>query len=229
MAMNKVWTIAGTSVLACALGLSPAWADPDKGPGGHGSGYEKSRGDGYGRGGHGEGYGRGSHGMGAGMMEMMLHGGAGHLIRHLLKHEKDIGLNAEQVTKLKDMQLTLDKTRIKMEADIQITERELKALVEDEKSDLGAIESKIKQSQETQVGLRMTSIKTRRDVLALLTPEQRTKEQAEHDRVMQQHKSMGSERGVGSGKGQANPHQGMAPANPHQANPQGDKGEKKTP
>ena len=29
----------------------------------------------------------------------------------------------------------------------------------------------------------MTSIKTRRDVLALLTPEQRTKEQAEHEKV----------------------------------------------
>ena len=102
-----------------------------------------------GKSGHGDGYGRGGHRMGGGMMEMMMHGGAGHLIRHLLKHEKDIGLNAEQVTKLKDMQLNLDRTRIKMEADIQVAERELKALIEDEKSDMGAMEAKLKQKSRT--------------------------------------------------------------------------------
>ena len=207
--------VAGTSLLACTLMLSPAWADPDKGYGGHGEGYG-------GKSGHGDGYGRGGHSMGGGMMEMMMHGGAGHLIRHLLKHEKDIGLNPDQVAKLKETQLNLDRTRIKMEADIQVAERELKALIEDEKSDMGAMEAKLKQSEDIQVGLRMTSIKTRRDVLALLTPEQRAKEQAEHEKVMQQHKSMGSERGMGSGRGQGNPH-GMAPANPHQSNPHGEK------
>ena len=31
--------VAGTSLLACTLMLSPAWADPDKGYGGHGEGY----------------------------------------------------------------------------------------------------------------------------------------------------------------------------------------------
>lgn len=207
MAMNKVVMMAGASLLSCALAVAPAWADPDKSYGGHG---DKNYG------GHGDGYGRGGHGMGAAMMEMMMHGGTGHLIRHLLKHEKDIGLSADQVTKLKEMQLNMDKTRIKMEADIQVAERELKALIDNEKSDLGAIESKLKQSQETQIGLRLASIKARREVLALLTPEQRTKQQAEHDKAMQQHKSMGSERGMGSGKGQGNPH-GGAPTNPHQS------------
>ena len=42
----------------------------------------------------------------------------------------------------------------------------------------------------------MTSIKTRRDVLALLTPEQRAKEKAEHEKMMQ-HKEGG--KGHGSG------------------------------
>ena len=207
MAMNKVVMMAGASLLSCALAVAPAWADPDRSYGGH---VDKSYG------GHGDGYGRGGHGMGAAMMEMMMHGGTGHLIRHLLKHEKDIGLSADQVTKLKEMQLNMDKTRIKMEADIQVAERELKALIDDEKSDLGAIESKLKQSQQTQIGLRLASIKARREVLALLTPEQRTKQQAEHDKAMQQHQSMGSERGMGSGKGHGNPH-GAAPANPHQS------------
>lgn len=224
MAMKKVLTMAGTSLLACTLAVAPAWADPDRSYGGHGDKSYSGHGDGYGKSGHGDGYGKSSHGMGGSMMGMMMHGGTSHLIRHLLRHDKDIGLSADQVSKLKDLQLNMDKTRIKMEADIQVAERELKALIEDEKSDMGAIEAKLKQSQEAQVGLRMASIKARRDVLALLTPDQRSKQEAdEHDRAMQQHKSSGSERGMGSGKGHGNPHQGMAPANPHKSNPHGEK------
>ncbi len=186
--------MAGTFMLA--LGTAGVWANE---PGyGHGGGQ-----DGYGGRGHGS---MGSHGMG------MMHSSTGHLIRHLLKHEKDIGLTAEQVTKLKDIQLNLDKTRIKMEADIQVAERELKSLTDEEKSDLGPIEAKLKQSEDLQVALRMTSIKTRREVLALLTPEQRAKEKAEHEKVMQQHKEGGSR---GHGSGSANPHSGAVQGNPH--------------
>lgn len=189
---KTISTLGIAAAFALTLGLSPAWAS--------GAGYGK---DGHSGGGHG---GMGRHGMG------MMHSSAGHLIRHLMKHEKGIGLTADQVAKLKEIQLNLDKARIKAEADIQIAEREVKALVDDEKSDLGAVEAKIKQSQDLQVGLRMTSIKTRREVLGLLTPEQRAKEKAEHDKVMQEHK--GSAKGHGSphGSGKANPHGG----NPHQ-------------
>ncbi len=161
---------------------------------------------GYGKEGHARGGGHsamGGHGMG------MMHSSTGHLIRHLLKHEKDIGLTGDQVTKLKEMQLNLDKTRIKSEADIQVAERELRSLLEDEKSDLGAVEAKLKQSEDLQVGLRMASFKARRDVLALLTPEQRTKEKAEHEKMMEQHKDKG--KGHGTTPHGANPHGG----NPH--------------
>ncbi|MBS0182790.1 MAG: periplasmic heavy metal sensor [Nitrospira sp.] len=154
----------------------------------------------------------GGHGYGKGMM----HSGTGHLIRHLLKHEKDIGLTADQVTKLKDIQLNLDKARIKAEADIQIAERELKALTENEQSDLTAVETKLRQSEDLQVGLRMTSIKTRRDVMGLLTPEQRAKENSEHEKAMQQHKGYGTPHGGAVPYGM-NPHGGS----PHGANPHG--------
>src|SRR5262245_7506022 len=159
---------------------------------------------GYGKDGYGGGHGSMGHGMG------MMHSSTGHLIRHLLKHEKEIGLTADQVAKLKDIQLNLDKARIKSEADIQIAERELKALVDDEKSDLGAIEVKLKQSEDLQVALRMTSIKTRREVLGLLTREQRAKEKAEHEKMMQQHKEGGRGYGSTHGSGMANPHGGMS-------------------
>jgi periplasmic protein CpxP/Spy len=175
------------SVFALTVGMSSVWANE---PGYYGK-------DGYGSGGHGsmDGHGKG-----------MRHNSTGQLIRHLLKHEQDIGLTAEQVTKLKDLQLNLDKTRIKTEADIQVAERELRALTEDEKADLGAIEAKLKQSGELQVGLRMASIKARKDVYALLTPEQRAKEKSEHEKAMQQHKD--------AGKGY-NPHGGPMKNNPH--------------
>jgi periplasmic protein CpxP/Spy len=177
---QTIVTLAVASVFALSVGVSSVWAnEPGYGTEGHGGSGHSSVG------GHGK---------------SMMHNSTGQLIRHLLKHEKDLGLSAEQVTKLKDMQLNLDKTRIKSEADIQVAERELKSLTEEEKSDLGAIEAKLKQSADLQVALRMVSIKARRDVYALLTPEQRTKEKTEHEKVMQQHKD--------AGKGYGNPHGG---------------------
>jgi Spy/CpxP family protein refolding chaperone len=194
-ATRNISTLGIASAFALMLGLSSVWAnEPGYGKEGHAGGGHSAM---------------GGHGMG------MMHSSTGHLIRHLLKHEKDIGLSGEQVTKLKDIQLNLDKVRIKSEADIQIAERELKALTDDEKSDLGAIEAKLKQSEDLQVALRMTSIKTRREVLALLTPEQRAKEKAEHEKMMQQHKEGSKGHGAPHGSGMANPHGGPMGANPH--------------
>lgn len=186
-----IMTLTLAAAMSLTLGTSGVWAE------------------GYGKEGH---AGGGQSAMGGHGMAGMMHSSTGHLIRHLLKHEKDIGLSADQVAKLKDVQLNLDKTRIKAEADIQVAERELKALTDDEKSDLGAIEAKLKQSEDMQVGLRLISIKTKREVLGLLTPEQRAKEKAEHDKVMQEHKGAGSGHGNPHGGTATNPHGG---ANPH--------------
>jgi Spy/CpxP family protein refolding chaperone len=201
---TRFLTIGTALVLALSLSLSLAWADPPSKPSGHG--------DGYGKEGHGEGYGMGGPMMG--MMKMMggMHGGTGHFLRHLVKHQKEIGLSDEQVAKIKEMELNLDRTRIKAEADILVAEREHAALVEDEKSDLAAIEAKIKQSMDHQLALRMAIIKTKRDALALLTPEQRAKEKAEHEKMMQQHREMG--KGRGGPHGGANPHKGDGKVSP---------------
>ncbi|HLZ34206.1 MAG TPA: hypothetical protein VKP13_09315 [Nitrospira sp.] len=192
---RTISTLGIASAFAITVGLPTVWAnEPGYGKEGHaGSGHSAM----------------GGHGMG------MMHSSTGHLIRHLLKHEKEIGLAADQVAKLKDIQLNLDKARIKAEADIQIAERELKALTDDEKSDLGAIEAKLKQSEDLQVALRMTSIKTRREVLGLLTPEQRAKEKAEHEKMMQQHKGTGPGPGTPHGGGMGSPHGGPMGSNPH--------------
>ncbi|NGZ09087.1 MAG: periplasmic heavy metal sensor [Nitrospira sp. LK70] len=185
------------SVCLLMLGVPSLWAnDPSYGYGYAGGGHSAWGGHGYGKG--------------------MMHSGTGHLIRHLLKHEKDIGLTTDQIAKLKDIQLNLDKARIKVEADIQIAERELRALTDEEKSDLAAIETKLKQSEDLQVALRMTSIKTRREVMSLLTPEQRAKEHSEHEKVMQQHKGYGTPHGGAPTYG-GYPHGG----NPHGGYPYG--------
>lgn len=134
-----------------------------------------------------EGYGHtGQGGMGAGM------GGhresTGHYLRHLVRHQKEIGLTADQVAKLKAIQLDLDRTRIRTEAEVLVADRELAALVEDEKADLSSIEAKVKQSQTLEGGLRMAAIKAKRAAVALLTPEQREKEKAEHEKMMREHR-----------------------------------------
>lgn len=116
------------------------------------------------------------------------HTGAGHYLRHLLKHQKEIGLTDEQVTKLRSLSLDLDRTRIKTEAEIQIAERELAALVHDERADYSAIEAKVTQSESLEAGLRIAAIKAKREAWTLLTPEQREKEKAEHEKMMSRHR-----------------------------------------
>jgi len=122
--------------------------------------------------------------------EMMEHMGhcahsASHL-RHLLKHQKEIGLTDEQVKKLEAIELDYDRARIKTGADIHIAERELQALVEDEKTELSALEAKVRQSEMLEVGLRMSAFKARRDALAVLTPEHGDQAKAAHEKRMQE-------------------------------------------
>ncbi len=123
----------------------------------------------------------------------MHHQTAGHMIRHFLEHQKEIGLSPDQIAKLKTLQMDLTRARIRAEADIQIAEAELSALEEDEKADLSALEAKVKQSEALQSALRMAVIKTKRDVLAILTPEQREKAKIEHEKMMhERQRSYGS-------------------------------------
>ena len=141
--------------------------------------------------------------------EMMGHMGhvvhsADHL-RHLLKHQKEIGLTEEQVKKLKVIELDFDRGWIKSDAEIHVAERELLALVEDEKTDLSAIEAKVKQSGMLEVGLRMLAFKARHDALGVLTPEQREKGKAAHENrtsgMYGMHESMGGTHGGSQGGG----------------------------
>lgn len=151
-------------LLICSAGAT-AWAEEAPGqarPAGYGHGWSQ--------GGHHQGQER-----------------AGRLLHHLLHHDKELGLSAEQIARLKTLSLDFDRARIKTQAEIQIAERELRALIHDETADMTAIEAKVKQSEGLQSGLRVTAIKTRREAWSLLTPEQREKEKAEWKQWMRRH------------------------------------------
>lgn len=171
--------ISGMSLIVMlGLGAQPSLADPDKGYS-HGDSSEH------------------------GCCEKMMGHRAYHAdhLRHLLEHDKEIGLTEEQVKKLKAIELDFDRTRIRSEAEIQVAERELLALAEDEKTDLSAFEAKVKQSEMLEAGLRISAFKARHDALGVLTPEQREKGKASHGKKMQGMGMMGGQHGGSSGGG----------------------------
>jgi periplasmic protein CpxP/Spy len=190
MKTNVVISVMGL-IAMLGFGVQPSLADPDRE---YSHAYS------------------GEHGCCGAMMEHM--GYMGHMghdalsadhLRHLLKHQKEIGLTEEQVKKLKVIELDFDRGWIKSDAEIHVAERELLALVEDEKTDLSAIEAKVKQSGMLEIGLRIMMFKARHDALAVLTPEQREKGKAAHENRMRgmsgMHEMMGGQHGGSPSKG----------------------------
>ena len=108
-----------------------------------------------------------------------------HDLKQLLKHGKEIGLTSEQISKLKTMQLDLGRAQARAEADIKVATLELHALVEDEQVDSAAIQAKVDQLKKAEGGLLFTAIRARRDAMAILTPEQREKEHAQREKMME--------------------------------------------
>jgi len=115
---------------------------------------------------------------------MSHHGGHGHggttshLLRHLLKNKQELGLTDEQIAKLRAMALDADRARIRAEADVMVSERELRAMLWDEKAQLPAIEAKVKEAEAFDATVRIIGIKARRELMGVLTPEQQAKQKA---------------------------------------------------
>jgi protein CpxP len=129
-------------------------------------------------------------------------------LKHLLKHGKEIGLTSEQISKLKTMQLDLGRAQVRAEADVKVATLELHVLIEDEKADSAAIQAKVDQLKKAEGSLLFTTIRSRRDAMSILSPEQREKDQAIRDKMMGgegQHSGgmsgMSGMQGMGHGKG----------------------------
>lgn len=106
-----------------------------------------------------------------------------HYLKHLLKHGKEIGLTSEQISKLKAMQLDLNRTEARMEADVKIAKLELQALLEEEQAEFAAIQAKVGQLKQAEGALLPAAIKAKRDAVAMLTPDQREKDRAHREKM----------------------------------------------
>jgi periplasmic protein CpxP/Spy len=98
-----------------------------------------------------------------------------HLIARLFFHQKEIGLNDDQIAKLRTVALDADRAAIRASADRQLSERELRAMISDAKSEMTAIEAKVKEAESLEATMRIIGIRAKRELMALLTPEQQAK------------------------------------------------------
>lgn len=54
-----------------------------------------------------------------------------HMLRHLLKNKQELGLTDEQLTKRRTVALDADRAHIRVQADVMVSERELRSLLRD--------------------------------------------------------------------------------------------------
>ena len=147
---RRAGIVAMGSIL-CLLGASTAWADGSSCREGSAPSMKKA--------GHGD----------------PSHGTSSSLLHHLFRHKQALGLSDEQVTKLRTLALDYDRTHIRAAADASVAERELRALLWDQKADLASIEAKVKEQGALEASVRINKIRAKRDLLGVLTPEQRAK------------------------------------------------------
>jgi Spy/CpxP family protein refolding chaperone len=102
-------------------------------------------------------------------------GVTGHMLRRLLSHQQEIGLSEEQIAKIRSVALDADRAAIRASADRLVSERELRAMLWDAKADMPAIEAKVKEAESRDAAVRIIGIRAKRELMALLTPEQQTK------------------------------------------------------
>jgi Spy/CpxP family protein refolding chaperone len=142
-------------------------------------------GGGYWRGGaHGIGMTTYGHGHGLALHGMAGHGSGAHRTVHLLlRHQRELGLTDEQVAKIKALSLDQDRASIRAKADVKVAERELRALVTDDKTEWAVIEAKVKERAMFDANLHMIGIKARRELASVLSPEQREKQKAILERM----------------------------------------------
>ncbi len=126
---------------------------------------------GGGQGGGMMGGGMGGHGMREGRGGRAL-SHEGPLISIMLEHSQDLGLNAEQERKLRDLRTEFAKESVRRGAEIRVAEIELDALLEQDRWDLAKIEPRVKQIATLQGDLRLARIKTLAAGREVLTPEQ---------------------------------------------------------
>ena len=94
----------------------------------------------------------------------------------------------EQIAKLRTIALDYDRVAIRGKAEVMVAERELRALTRDEQAEMAAIEAKVKEGEALEATVRILRIKVKRDLMGVLTPEQRAKQKALWEERRQRHR-----------------------------------------
>jgi Spy/CpxP family protein refolding chaperone len=97
---------------------------------------------------------------------------AGRTFHALLRDQMDLNLSPEQVGAIEDLAKDYAKTRIRDEAEVQLAEVDAFALIENQQSDLAAIETALHKSESAKTTARLDRVKAIRAATAVLTPEQ---------------------------------------------------------
>lgn len=97
------------------------------------------------------------------------------LISIMLHHRSELGLGADQVTRLETLRSDFTREAIRRGADIRIAELDLGSLLEQESVDLGKVETKVREVAQLRVDLRIARLRAVEQGKAVLTPEQRTR------------------------------------------------------
>ena len=154
-----------------------AYSHKDMGSKGHGySPHGKySKGHGYGHSSSRHGYGR----------HMGPHQSASQFIQHILKFKQAMAITDEQESQLHSINTNFKKTKIKMEAEVELANLDLHELLRNEQASLSDIEGKLKNVHALKADLIMASVKAKREAKGVLTDEQRQRMKAVHDRIKQ--------------------------------------------
>jgi Spy/CpxP family protein refolding chaperone len=121
--------------------------------------------------------GMGSRGGPRGEMTAPMRGGPADrpLITIMLHHRAELGLSADQVTRLETLRGDFTREAIRRGADIRIAELDLASLLEQDPVDLAKVETKVREVSQLRADLRISRLRTLEQGKAVLTPEQRAR------------------------------------------------------
>ncbi|HXY55617.1 MAG TPA: Spy/CpxP family protein refolding chaperone [Nitrospirota bacterium] len=150
--MKKMMIVVVTGLMFLGLASQRSYADPC-GCGGMGmpGGSQMMH--------HGPGFRNGSH-------------GGGHF---LWKKLMGLGLSDQQIDTLKEIKTRVTKDTIKKRADLQLARVDLRELLRKDPVDMKAVEASLKKIESASTDLKLSHIKAREEMKAVLTPEQRKK------------------------------------------------------
>lgn len=92
-------------------------------------------------------------------------------VKMIWDYKDQLGLSDSQVSDIKDTINGFQKNVIQFRSKLQVTELDIQDLLQ-KKADLTAIKTKLSESAEIQVDLRMADIETARKIDSILTPDQ---------------------------------------------------------